>query len=240
MFCNIDFKLTDKSDLFKLKNGDPKCIVTVNAQFIVLANNNRRFMNILNKYDSTFDGEVPLKFARLRDEYKNAEAIKGSEIIYDFINYSKENNLRMFLLGGKESSNTISVKKIREEYRVEVAGFSPEFEQYPFSENFVNECMNRIDNFKPDIIFVGFGAPKQEFFIEDHYEEFKRIGVKYIIGCGGTFEFLSGNIKRAPLWVSRAGFEGVYRLVQEFNISRIKRLIYSFGFFKFINNKPNF
>lgn len=240
MFCNIDFKLTDKSDLFKLKNGDPKCIVTVNAQFIVLANNNRRFMNILNKYDSTFDGEVPLKFARLRDEYKNAEAIKGSEIIYDFINYSKENNLRMFLLGGKESSNTISVKKIREEYRVEVAGFSPEFEQYPFSENFVNECMNRIDNFKPDIIFVGFGAPKQEFFIEDHYEEFKRIGVKYIIGCGGTFEFLSGNIKRAPLWVSRAGLEGVYRLVQEFNISRIKRLIYSFGFFKFINNKPNF
>lgn len=240
MFCNINFKLIDKSRLFELKDDNPKCIVTVNAQFIVLANNDMRFMNILNKYDSAFDGEVPLKFARRQNEYRYAEAIKGSEIIYDFINYSKDNDLKMFLLGGKKKSNELSVKKIREEYKVQVEGFSPQFEQYPFSEKFIDDCMNRIKAYKPDIIFVGFGAPKQEFFIDDHYDEFKSIGVKYLIGCGGTFEFLSGSIKRAPRWVAKAGFESVYRLFQEFSISRIKRLIYSFRFFKFINNKPNF
>lgn len=240
MFCNIDFKLIDKTKIFEREDDIPKFIVTVNAQFIVLANNNKRFMNILNENYSTFDGEVPLKFARKMEEYKYADAIKGSEIIYDFIDYSKENSLRIFLLGGKESSNSISVHKIRDTYGVEAGGYSPRFETYPFSNEFNNLCMDKIREFSPDVIFVGFGAPKQEFFIEDHYDEFKKMGVKYLIGCGGTFEFLSGNIKRAPKWVSNAGLEGIYRLLQERNRSRLNRIIMSFGFLKYINHKPAF
>lgn len=240
MFCNIDFSLIYKSQLFELLNEKPKFIVTVNAQFIVLANKDKRFMNILNSHFSTFDGEIPLKFARLKKQYRKAEAIKGSEIIYDFIEYSKEKKLKMFLLGGKESSNTISIDKIRNEYGVEVDGFSPQFENYPFSDNFNNSCMDRINSFKPDIIFVGFGAPKQEYFIEDHYEEFSEIGVKYVIGCGGTFEFLSGNIKRAPRWISKIGLEGFYRLFKEMNKNRLNRLLVSFKFFKYIVKKPDY
>lgn len=240
MFCNIDFRLTDKMKIFEREDDAPKFIVTVNAQFIVLANNNKRFMNILNRNYSTFDGEVPLKFARKMKEYQYADAIKGSEIIYDFIDYSKENDLKIFLLGGKESSNTISVNIIRDKYGVEVDGYSPRFENYPFSSEFNNLCMDKIKKFSPDIIFVGFGAPKQEFFIEDHYEEFKKLGIKYLVGCGGTFEFLSGNIKRAPRWVSNAGLEGLYRLLQEKNRNRLSRIIMSFRFFRYINHKPTF
>lgn len=240
MFCNINFNLIEKSKLFSLENDNPKCIVTANAQFIVLANNDARFMNILNKYDTTFDGEVPLKFARKMKEYKNAEAIKGSEIIYDFINYAKDHSMKMFLLGGKETSNSISVKRIKTEFGVQAEGYSPPYEKYPFSETNIKNNMDRIRNFKPDILFVGFGAPKQEFFIEDHFEEFKKIGIKYIVGCGGTFEFLSGNIKRAPKWISKIGLEGVYRLFQEMNKERWNRLLISMKFFRYINHKPDF
>lgn len=240
MFCNIDFKLINKMKIFEREDDSPKFIVTVNAQFIVLANNNKRFMDILNKNYSTFDGEVPLKFARKMKEYQYADAIKGSEVIYDFIHYSKENGLKMFLLGGKESSNAISVDIIRNKYGVEVDGYSPKFETYPFSNEFSTLCIDRIREFMPDVVFVAFGAPKQEFFIEDHYDEFKKMGVKYLIGCGGTFEFLSGNIKRAPKWVSSAGLEGIYRLIQEKNRSRFSRIIMSFGFFKYLSHKPTF
>ena len=98
--------------------------------------------------------------------------------------------------------------------------------------------MSRITEFKPDIIFVGFGAPKQEWFIEEQLEKLNSIGVKYIIGSGGTFEFVSGKIKRAPAWISKIGLESVYRLLQELNIARIKRIFYSFRFFKYIKHKP--
>lgn len=240
MFCNIDFRLIEKSRVFELEDVIPKCIVTVNAQFIVLANSNKRFMNILNRYYATFDGEVPLKFARRQKEYRNAEAIKGSEIIYDFLQYAKKNNLRMFLLGGKETSNVISVKKVKNEYGIHIDGYSPPYEEYPFSDENVKGIMSRIRSFKPDILFVGFGAPKQEFFIEDHFEEFKEIGIKYIVGCGGTFEFLSGNIRRAPKWIAKAGLEGIYRWLQEMNKERWNRLIISTKFFHYINHKPDF
>ena len=240
MFCNINFRLISKSKLFDLENNDPKCIVTVNAQFIVIANSNRRFMNILNKYYSTFDGEVPLKFAKRQTEYRCAESIKGSEIIYDFINYAKMNNLKIFLLGGKELSNSISVEKIRSEYGVKADGYSPPYEEYPFSDETEKKNMEKIEKFCPDILFVGFGAPKQEFFIEDHYDEFKQIGIKYIVGCGGTFEFLSGIVKRAPRWVSKMGAEGVYRLFQEMNKSRWERLVVSTKFFRYIKHKPDY
>lgn len=240
MFCNIDFDLIRKSELFQRRDGLPKRIATVNAQFIVLANNDRRFMEILNKSACTFDGEIPLKIARRRPEYKNAEALKGSEIIYDFIAYAKENDLKLFLLGGKEESNTLAVKRIREEYQGKADGFSPAYEPYPFSEDFVRQSLEHIREAKPDILFVGFGAPKQEYFIDDHYEEFAAMGIRYIVGCGGTFEFLSGTVKRAPAWVSKAGFESVYRLFQEMTPARWKRIFESFRFLRYIRHEPDY
>ena len=240
MFCNIDFSLIHKSELFKRNDDLPKWIATVNAQFIVLANTNERFMGILNKSHCTFDGEIPLKVARRQPEYKDAEALKGSEIIYDFIDYAKKNDLSMFLLGGKEESNTLALQKLESEYHVKAYGFSPSYEPYPFSDDFVKQSMQRIRDARPDILFVGFGAPKQEYFIEDHYDEFAETGVKYIIGCGGTFEFLSGTIKRAPQWVAKSGFESVYRLFQEMSVSRLKRIMESFRFLRYIKHGPDF
>lgn len=240
MFCNIKFNLINRKELFDRKENETKCIATVNAQFIVLANQNRRFMNILNSNYTTFDGTIPLKKARKTIEYANAEKLAGSDMIYDFISFAKENNKRIFLLGGLETSNAESVNIIRDKYGVEVDGYSPNYEDYPFSEDFVNSSLTRIERFKPDILFVCFGAPKQEFFMEDNLDFLNRIGVEYIIGAGGTLEFLSGQIKRAPKWVQNAGLEGIYRLIKEFNSKRIKRIIQSFGFYKYINNNPDF
>lgn len=239
-FCNIDFNIHNLEQLFQRKENETKCIATVNAQFIVLANTNKRYMNYINSNYSTFDGEVPLKEAKKRESaFNDFEKLPGSEIVYDFAQYAKDNNLRMFFLGGKQNSNETAVKKIKEKYGIEIEGFSPDFENYPFSEKFTTDCISRIETFKPDIIFVGFGAPKQEFFIEDNIEIFKKLNVKYLIGSGGTFEFVSGIIPRAPKWIQKAGLEGLFRLFQEFNLMRIKRLLYSFRFYKYINRKPD-
>lgn len=238
-FCNIEFNILYKKDLFVRAENETKCIATVNAQFIVLANTDKRYMNYINSHYATFDGEIPLKAAKKRySAFKSAEKLPGSEIVYDFCQYAKANSLRIFFLGGYEDSNYNAVKIVKERYGIEIGGYSPPYEKYPFSAAFIENCMRRITEFKPDIIFVGFGAPKQEWFIEEQLKELNTLGVKYIIGSGGTFEFVSGKIKRAPAWVSKIGLESFYRLFQEVNITRIKRIFYSLKFFKYIKNKP--
>ena len=238
-FCNINFNIFNKEQLFVRKNNETKCIATVNAQFIVLANTDKRYMDYINSNYATFDGEIPLKEARkFNDVFKTAEKLPGSEIVYDFCQYAKDNSLKMFFLGGYEDSNADAVRIVKEKYGIDIEGYSPPYEKYPFSENFINNCMDKIKSFKPDIIFVGFGAPKQEWFIEEQLNELNKIDVKYIIGSGGTFEFVSGKIKRAPAWISKIGLESIYRLLQEISIARLKRIFYSFRFYYFINHKP--
>lgn len=238
-FCNLNFNILNKKELFKRSENETKCIATVNAQFIVLANTNKRYMDYINNNYATFDGEIPLKAARKRDKaFINAEKLPGSEIVYDFCQYAKDNSMKVFFLGGYEDSNRDAVKIIKEKYGIQIEGYSPPYESYPFSNNFIENCLTKINDFRPDIIFIGFGAPKQEWFIEENKDYFNKIGVKYLIGSGGTFEFVSGKIKRAPKWVSKIGFESVYRLLQEINISRIKRILYSLKFFRYIKQTP--
>lgn len=240
-YCNLNINIKNKKDLFEIDNEKTKCIVTLNAQIIRLANTNKDLYDFVNSNYASIDGQVPLKFARLKDKkFKKVEKLSGSEIVYDFCEYAKKNNMKLYFLGGKEDSNAQAVLNVKEKYGIKVDGYSPSYEDYPFSKKFVDDCMSHIKKSKPDIIFVGFGAPKQEFFMRDNLKELTQLGVKFAIGSGGTVDFVSGKIKRAPEKISKLGLEGIYRLFKQFNKARFKRIIYSFGFFKYINGKPSF
>lgn len=241
-YCNLNINLTNKQELFTLDLEKTKCIVTLNAQIICLANTNEELFNFINSNYASIDGQIPLKAAKIfhRKQFKKVEKLSGSEIVYDFCKYAKENNMKLFFLGGMEDSNKKAVENIKKQYEIKVDGFSPKYENYPFSKEFVESCFEKMEKFRPDIVFVGFGAPKQEFFMRDNMERLKKCGVKYAIGSGGTVDFVSGKVKRAPKFIVKIGFEGVYRLFQEFNMARLKRLAKSFGFFKYIWKKPKF
>lgn len=240
-FCNLEFNILCKDDLFTRKPDELKVIVTANAQLIALANANKRYMDFINSHNATFDGEIPLKVAKWKcKRISHIEKLPGSEIIYDFSQFAKENSMKLFLLGGKAASNEAAVQKIRRKYGISTEGFSPHFEEYPFSKGFTESCLVKIADFQPDILFVGFGAPKQEFFIEDNFSFLKSCGVKYAVGCGGTFEFVSGMIPRAPKSVQKIGLESLFRFFTEISWMRFCRILYSFTFLRYVNGKPKF
>jgi N-acetylglucosaminyldiphosphoundecaprenol N-acetyl-beta-D-mannosaminyltransferase len=178
----------------------------------------------------------------IRKKYQkfDFEKLSGSDIVYDFCEFAQIRNYRLFFLGGTKESNQSAVHIIKKQYNIAITGYSPDFEDYPFSDHFNNSCLNAIKRFKPEILFVGFGAPKQEFWVDDNMDILSRIGIKYIVGCGGTFDFIARKIKRAPVFIQKMGLEGVYRFFQKPNKLRYKRLIDSFKFFKYIWNKPDF
>ena len=176
-YCNLNINLTNKKELFEIDKKKTKCIVTLNAQIICLANTNQELYEFVNSNYATIDGQVPLKCAKIfkRKEFKNCEKLSGSEIIYDFCELAKKKKMKLFFLGGMEESNKKAVENIKKDYDIEVAGFSPKYENYPFSKEFVDNCFKRMEKFRPDIVFVGFGAPKQEFFMRDNMERLKNV-----------------------------------------------------------------
>lgn len=233
-FANLIFKGLTKEIVLK-EEEFLKIIVTVNAEFIVKAQNNSRFKNIINSNFATFDGQVPYFLAKRQNKQINFEKISGSDLIYDFCQLAKEKNYRIFLLGGYENSNINAVKKIKEQYPgIEVDGYSPPYKPYPFEKNHNEMIISKIERFKPDILFVGFGAMKQEYWIDDHKKELEKIGVRWVIGSGGTFEFVAGTINRAPKVIQNIGLEGVWRFITEPKWFRFKRLLISLKIFKYI------
>lgn len=93
--------------------------------------------------------------------------------------------------------------------------------------------MNKISSFQPDIIFIGFGFGKQERWVHDHVKQLNEIGLKWAVCSGGTFEFISGELKRAPKAIQKIGLEGVWRLIMEPKWFRVRRLLTSLRIFKY-------
>lgn len=213
-FCGLYFKALRKEDLLN-KNNYFKHIITVNGQFIETAHKNKRIFDLINNNWATFDGQLIYKLVHKINPSLEIEKISGSDFIFETCNFCKKNNRNIFLLGGKESSNQKSVKILKDKYNIEINGYSPPYMSYPFSEEVSESIKRKIIEFKPDYIFVGFGMPKQEYWIDDNKEFLKSRDVKFAIGCGGTFEMVSGELKRAPLWIQKTGFEWLFRLLQE-------------------------
>jgi N-acetylglucosaminyldiphosphoundecaprenol N-acetyl-beta-D-mannosaminyltransferase len=87
---------------------------------------------------------------------------------------------------------------------------SPPFR--PLTEEDNQAILATIHEAKPDVLWVAFGLPKQELWI---FEHLKRLDIPVAVAVGAAFGFLSGKIKRAPLWMGGAGFEWLWRLAHE-------------------------
>ena len=74
------------------------------------------------------------------------------------------------------------------------------------------ETVSLIRAHRTQVLLVAFGAPKQELWI-DRLKD--RIGAAVGIGVGGAFDYLTGRVPRAPVWMRRAGLEWLYRLLHQ-------------------------
>lgn len=87
--------------------------------------------------------------------------------------------------------------------------YSPPFRILTEDED--KKIINEINTKSPDFLWVGLGAPKQELWMYEHKNKVNSL----MIGVGAGFDYLAGNIKRAPKWMQIVGFEWLYRLIQD-------------------------
>lgn len=141
------------------------------------------------------------------------ERISGSDFIWDIAAFAAKNNLKLFLLGGAPTvAERCALKLQTDIVDLRIAGVhSGKAEE-------TQKIIEAVRKVKADILLVAFGAPKQEKWLA---ENLTKTGCKLGTGLGGTFDFIAGVRRRAPVWVQRIGLEWLFRLLQE--PTRIKR-----------------
>lgn len=222
-FFNISFDLVPKNILFRTYKGKIIFITTINLQFLYISKFDQKFRSILNNSLNTIDAQPLFWILYLRIlKYKSyLSRNSGSELIFDFLEFASRNDKKVFLLGGTSESNLLACNHISKNYTCKVDGFSPEYSALPFPSHTTKVLFQKIVAFKPDVLLVGFGAPKQEFWINDNLSYLNQLGIKYVAGIGGTFDMLAGLLVPAPLFIKSIGLEWIWRLLQE-PFTRIK------------------
>lgn len=202
--------------LFKPNTNELRFVVPTNAEVFVLANEDERFAEILTNAVNTIDGRVLQGICKLLYSEHTIVRQNGSNFIFDLAEHCRNHSERLFLLGGREKANALAAQRLRDEFPgVQVSGFSPPLQNYPFPRNW-NECiLKQIGNFAPHHVGVSFGPKKQEFWIHENSSRLAALGVRCAYGLGGTLDFLSGLKPRAPKWIEFIGAEWLFRLACE-------------------------
>jgi len=138
--------------------------------------------------------------------------VTGPTFMLEICDWGRERGYRHFFYGGKEGvANTLAERLCQQFPGLEVAGtYSPPFRTLTQEED--EAAVRMINATRPDVVWVGLGAPKQEKWMAAHVG---RIEAAAMIGVGAAFDFHSGNVKWAPAWVRRIGMEWSWRLAHE-------------------------
>lgn len=206
-----------------LKENKLRTIYTPNTEIVMAASKDDSLKKLINEGDLIVPDGIGLIYGSRLKKKPLRERVTGFDISMKLLDIADKNSYSLYLLGGKDGVAKAAADNISEKYpNIKIAGFHHGYfkgshlglKDQPEEEKIVQE----INQLKPDIIFVGFGFPKQELWI-DHNKN--RLDSKIIIGNGGVMDILAGNSKRAPDIFIKLGMEWFYRLIT--NPSRIKR-----------------
>lgn len=237
-FLNVKICNTKKADVIKkiidfLDSSKQHHIVTVNPEFLVMSRKNEHFFNILNSADLSVADGFGILFLSYFLPPRVIEHIRGSDLTNDILLLAEKSNKKVCILnwsGGLSSSADI-IKSIKAKYP------KLKFIVKSVSRDGGDIDLKYINNFSPHILFVALGAPFQEILIN---KSLKKIpSVRVAIGVGGTMDFITGEIKRAPLIVRRLELEWLWRLFKQPR-TRFKRIVTAVFIFPFFVFKQRF
>lgn len=137
------------------------------------------------------------------------EMVPGIDLLMAFCHLARDRKKSIFLLGARPGVAETAAKMLESLVPgLQVSGTHHGF----FREDEATQVLLQIRAAKPSFLFVALNVPQQEKWIHRHRNA---LGVPIIMGVGGSFDVLSGNLRRAPRWLRQRGGEWVFRLLQE-------------------------
>jgi N-acetylglucosaminyldiphosphoundecaprenol N-acetyl-beta-D-mannosaminyltransferase len=144
--------------------------------------------------------------------HRDVARAPGTEIMVEFLKRADRMGYSSYFYGDTEPTLAALCDTVARRFpRHRIAGaYSPPFRSLTSSEEVA--IIKRINEARPDILWVALGMPKQDIWIHDRLD---RLKVPVAIGVGAAFAFVAGTVPRCPEWIGNAGFEWVYRLLKE-------------------------
>lgn len=137
------------------------------------------------------------------------ERVAGVDLMWELCGLAEREGHKVYLLGAKAEVVTKTAEVLSGKYPgMDICGYRDGY----FGDDEFDSVVSEAEAARPDIVFVGITSPKKERLIE----RFRELGAKgAFVGVGGSFDVVSGNIPRAPMWMRRANLEWLFRMMQE-------------------------
>ena len=187
----------------------PRQIATVNPEFIMAAQEDAAFRDVLNHTALNLPDGIGVIWAARRLGRPLRERVAGSDSVDLIAQRASEQGWKVYLLGAAEGV----AQKAEEVWQARYPGFncvgtfggSPRVEEE-------DSIIERIRVAAPDVLFVAYGAPAQDKWIA---RNLSRLNVPACMGVGGALDFIAGVTQRAPRWIQRLGLEWLHRLIHQ-------------------------
>ncbi|MCC7359950.1 MAG: WecB/TagA/CpsF family glycosyltransferase [Anaerolineales bacterium] len=201
----------------------PRQVCTANPEFVMTAQRDAAFRQVLNAADLVLADGVGLLWAARRQGRMLPERVAGSDLIYQLAELAARHGWRVFYLGAADGVAAEAAARLAARYPGLVAAGtyagSPRVEAEP-------EIVERVRAARPDVLLVAYGAPAQDKWISRNKAA---LGVPVSVGVGGAFDFVAGVAVRAPRWARRLGLEWLHRLIrQPWRLRRILTAVAAF------------
>lgn len=195
----------------KLEEWRGKYICVANVHTTVTAHDDAAYRKIQNGAVMALPDGGPLSQYSREQGYQTAQRVTGPDLMKEVLAQSAEKGWRNYFYGSTLETLDLLRKKIEERYPgAQIAGMmSPPFRELTPQED--AEIVKEINATKPDFVWVGLGAPKQERWMAAHDGRVNAL----MVGVGAAFDYEAGNIKRAPQWMQKHNLEWLYRLLQD-------------------------
>lgn len=218
-FLGIGIEALTYEDMFKradcwLKDKKSRShhIACVNAFCVTSTLKNKRLASIYNGADITGPDGIP--FVKWIQTFLKVpcDRFAAPDISLQFAERAKDKGYTFYLYGGAPDV-VVKMKGYLEERfpHINIVGYySPPFRDLTKEED--QKIVDEINGLAPDIILVGLGTPKQDYWIDEHLNQ---INGAILVASGATFDFFGGRIKMAPEFIRNSGFEWLFRLLSK-------------------------
>ena len=186
------------------------CVTGVHG--VMESQNDPSLRDIHNRSGLTIPDGMPMVWAGKNAGFDEIDRVSGPDLMPLICQRGAPRGWRHFFYGGAEGVPELLAEKLEENapHLAVVGTYSPPFRHLTSDEE--DEIVEMINASNADIVWVGLSTPKQERWMDAMAG---RLDAAAVLGVGAAFDFHSGGLKRAPMWMQRSGLEWLYRLMNE-------------------------
>lgn len=189
-------------------------VITPNVDHIIMMQEREDVRTLYQNAESVFVDGMPIVWlSRLLPDASLPERVTGADLLFSVCEYCARDGLTIAFVGGLEGVAIEAAERMTKRYpglRV-VGTYSPPF-GFENDETESRKIVDLCGQWKPDILSLGLGTPKQELWAQSHLDSLE---CGPVLCFGAAIDFAADRIKRAPVFMQNAGLEWFWRLLQE-------------------------